>query len=49
MKPLDYVVIFMVCAAFILALRGTFKQKKKGCCGSCEGCKLCGDNTKVTK
>jgi len=34
----DIILLVLIAAAFIAALRKTIKKRKNGCCGSCSTC-----------
>ncbi len=46
MKPLDFVVLVMIAAAFVLAVLWARRRKKqgRGCCGDCGHCGGCENN-----
>ncbi|MBR2259947.1 MAG: FeoB-associated Cys-rich membrane protein [Blautia sp.] len=44
MKAIDYLLLILIGAAFVLAVRHIVRRKrrKKNCSGSCDGCMGCG-------
>ena len=43
MNTIDIILIILLSAVFLAALIGTFRGRKHSCCGSCSGCRCCGD------
>ena len=42
MNIYDIVILLLVAAGLVLAVRSVIKQKKKGgCCGNCSSCRRC--------